>query len=312
MVNNNKMLPLVSILIPSYNQTKYLKETLESAINQTYPNIEIIIGDDSTNNDVKEFIKPYLDKYENITYFKNELDEMDYGYKNHVECFKRSKGEYINYLNHDDLFHPEKIEHMMKYFLQSPNLTLVTSARQPIDENGNKLDIVGAFARLFEKDTLVSGYDISRFVVMNLINCIGEPTTALFKRRYIEEEKYGCFNGIQFWGIGDVANWITLLQYGDLMYISETLSSFRIHSEQSTNMSKVFIKGSIAWYDLIKGSYEKGIINTEEYKNTLNNFFQRIVPMLNEYLIRNSNVTKELKDEVADVYKKAIDVIIYR
>lgn len=307
-----KKLPLVSILIPAYNQTKYLKKALESAINQTYANIEIIIGDDSTTNEVEEFIKPYLKKYENIAYFKNNRNEMDYGYKNHVECFKRSKGEYINYLNHDDVFHTRKIEKMIKYFMENPNITLVTSVRKPIDENGNEIDHSEAFSKLFDKDTIISGYKLSKHVVTDLINSIGEPTTVLFKRRYIEEGKYGWFNNVRFWNIADVANWFTLLEYGDAVYISDTLSYFRVHPDQSTNMSKVFIKGCIAWYDLIKSSYEKGIINLKEYKTILNKWFMMFVQPLNEYLIDNDNVDVELKDEIAKAYKEAADEMIYK
>jgi glycosyltransferase involved in cell wall biosynthesis/SAM-dependent methyltransferase len=303
--------PLVSILIPAYNQTKYLKEALESAINQTYPNIEIIIGDDSTNDEVKKFLQPYLEKYKHITYFKNERTEMDYGYKNYVECFRRSKGEYINYLNHDDIFHIKKIEHMMQGFLENPNVTLVTSVRQPIDEFGNQLPITGAFQKLFDNDSLIGGHQICRHVVMNLVNLIGEPTTVLFKRRYIEEGKYGYFNGMLYWGIADVANWFTLLEYGDMIYLTEPLSYFRFHSEQSANMSKVFIKGSIAWYYLARSSYEKGLINLNEYKATLNNWIKQIAVPLNQYLI-NNDVETELKDEAAKAYNEAVDVIIYK
>ncbi|HBN06436.1 MAG TPA: glycosyl transferase, partial [Bacteroidales bacterium] len=87
---SREIFPLVSILIPAYNQTKYLKEAIESAINQTYLNIEIIIGDDSTNDDVHEFLIPYLDNYKNLTYFKNERKAMDYGASNGENLFKRS------------------------------------------------------------------------------------------------------------------------------------------------------------------------------------------------------------------------------
>ena len=61
--------PLVSVVIPTYNNTEVLKQALESVLNQTYENIEIIIGDDSTNEETKNFIKPYLKKYSNIKYF---------------------------------------------------------------------------------------------------------------------------------------------------------------------------------------------------------------------------------------------------
>jgi glycosyltransferase involved in cell wall biosynthesis len=306
-------MPLVSILIPAYNQTKYLREALESAINQTYPNIEIIIGDDSSTDEVEKFIIPYLKKYKNITYFKNEREEIDYGYINHINCFKRCKGEYVNFLNHDDVFHPRKIEKMMECFFENTNITLVTSVRQPVDENGNKLALNGAFTRLFDKDTLMGGHQSSRYMVTSLTNYIGEPTTVLFKKRYINENRLNYFNGVRFKNIGDVANWFTLLQYGDLVYISEPLSYFRIHSKQNSQKPEVYIQGVIAWYELIKHSYETGIIkNLEEYKIIINKWLTTFIPVLNKFVKEGDYVNSDLKNQLSSTYEEAIKEIFYR
>ncbi|ERI90854.1 glycosyltransferase, group 2 family protein [Clostridiales bacterium oral taxon 876 str. F0540] len=309
-VEDINRLPLVSILIPAYNQTKYLKEALESAINQTYSNIEIIIGDDSTNDEVERFVKPYLQKYNNITYFKNDLHEMDYGYKNHVKCLLKSNGEYVNYLNHDDVFDPRKIEIMMKCFMENPNITMVTSVRQPIDINGGKIELKGAFSRLFNNNTIISGREISRYVVTNLINCIGEPTTVLFKKKYLRKGFYGYFNEVKFWGIADVANWFTLLEYGDLVYISDVLSYFRIHPDQSTYMPKVYIEGVLSWGDLIENSFKRGIINKYEYRKILNRYFNILVNQLNDYVIENEDIDFELKEKIISRNSKFIRDII--
>ncbi|MGQ0419789.1 glycosyltransferase family 2 protein, partial [Bacillus sp. HC-Mk] len=66
---NEKNLPLVSILIPTYNRPHYFKIALESALAQTYSNIEIIIGDDSTNDETATLIREqYLPNYKNIPF----------------------------------------------------------------------------------------------------------------------------------------------------------------------------------------------------------------------------------------------------
>ncbi|VYU41723.1 glycosyltransferase [Clostridium tertium] len=302
--------PLVSILIPAYNQTKYLKEALESAINQTYPNIEIVIGDDSTTDEVKRFIKPYLKSYSNISYFKNKRDLMDYGYKNVNELLIKSNGEYINYLNHDDVFHPQKIEKMMKYFFENPNLTLVTSARQPIDEKGNELSLNGAFSRLFKNDRLISGREISRYAIINTINCIGEPTTVLLKKKYISKNRYGYLNNERIKGVSDLANWINILQYGDLVYISDTLSYFRIHSNQNSNNVSIMMMSIIGWFKLIKNSYEIGVINFKEYKLTLNKCCSLAIELINKYIFNDYKVDNDIKEEIMAVYKNAINIML--
>ena len=60
--------PLVSILITTYNQPLFFRQALESALNQDYHNIEIVVGDDSTNTDTKKLMKGYLNQYKNIRY----------------------------------------------------------------------------------------------------------------------------------------------------------------------------------------------------------------------------------------------------
>ncbi len=310
---SRKIFPLVSILIPAYNQTKYLREALESAINQTYRNIEIVIGDDSSTNEVERFIAPYLEIYNNITYFKNDRMEIDYGYINHVNCLKKSKGEYINFLNHDDIFHISKIEKMMNYFLENPNITLVTSVRQTIDENGNHIVLNGPFTRLFDKDTLINGHEISRYMITSLMNCIGEPTTVLFKKFYINEKQLNYFNGVRFKSIGDVANWFTLLQYGDIAYISEPLSYFRIHSKQNSEKPEVHIQGAIAWYELIKQSYESGIIKSfEEYKIIINKWLTTFILVLNRFIKEDDYVNLDLKNQLENTYNHAIKELLYK
>ncbi len=302
--------PLVSILILAYNQTNYLKEALESALDQTYPNIEIIIGDDSTNDMVKEFIMPYLGKYKHITYFKNVKTKPDYGYQNLVNCLKRSRGDYINYLFHDDIFHSEKIERMMRSFKDNPDIRLVTSFRQPIDEDGNAIPPRGPYTKIFEEDTLISGYALSRLVISKLMNFIGEQTTVLFKKKYIDENKLGYFNEVRFRNIGDLATWFTLLQHGDAVYISDPLSSFRFHSKQNSSNPNVLSLGMNAWFNLIKHSYVKGILQTtDEYKKALNFWMSKYVP-IPEYFLRIAD--GETRGQLATCFKEAIDIILFQ
>ena len=120
-------LPLVSILIPTYNQTEFLDKTLMSALNQTYTNIETIICDDSTNDDVEKMVNRYMADYKSIKYFNNGGPLGQRGILNGQKCFELSNGEYINYLFHDDIFFPNKIEIMVKYFMDNKDVTLVTS-----------------------------------------------------------------------------------------------------------------------------------------------------------------------------------------
>lgn len=309
---SNKILPLVSILIPTYNQIGFLREALESAVNQTYKNIEIIIGDDSTTDEVEKFIQQYIQKYDNISYFKNESIGMDYGISNINMLLSKSNGEYVNYLYHDDIFALSKIEKMVSCFLENPNITLVTSVRQAIDENGHYINNMEAFEKLFSQTSLVSGYNMNKYIMNSLINYIGEPTTVLFKKQYINK-RFGCMNNLQFECNVDVATWSELLRYGDIVYISEVLSYFRMHANQNSNKMEVYIKGVVDWYNLIQENYKNGVIHSEkEFKDIIKKWLIDFTPRLID-IINEKEVSKIYLDKLENIYHSAVkDLFDYR
>jgi glycosyltransferase involved in cell wall biosynthesis len=262
MDNKNKM-PLISILIPTYNQTKYLKFALESAINQTYKNIEIVICDDSTTDDVKNMLKPYIEKNSSIKYYNNGGPLGKKGALNIEKCFELSNGEYINYLMHDDLFLPEKISSMLNYMLSYDNIGLVTSYRKLINENNEYLQDLNVTQRLISNTAILSGEELGKFTLTNVVNVIGEFTTAFFKKSDISG-KILEYYGEDMRCLGDVALWLKLLRNKDAIYISEPLSQFRIHSEQNTFDKTLEAYGALDWYYLIELSYRNKVYIKDE------------------------------------------------
>ena len=103
--------PLVSIIIPVYNGGNYLAEAIDSALAQTYKNLEIIVVNDGScdNGKTEEIALSYGDK---IRYFRKEnggsSSALNYG-------IKQMNGEWFSWLSHDDLYYPEKIEKQVNY-----------------------------------------------------------------------------------------------------------------------------------------------------------------------------------------------------
>ncbi|KRE90231.1 hypothetical protein ASG89_07950 [Paenibacillus sp. Soil766] len=267
--------PLVSILIPSYNRPDYLRLALESAINQTYPNIEIIICDDSTDMGVWVMIQPYLAIYPNVKYFKNDT-VLFVG--NWNKCFELSTGEYVNYLMDDDLFHPEKIERMMDCFLEMPDISLVTSYRQLIDGSGNERPPVYATRRLFNETTVLNGIDFGNDILCHGYNVIGEPTTVLFRKKDLIEP-FGILCGRQFTTINDLATWLSLLARGNAVYLPESLSYFRIHFGQNQNsLGKTFFAD---WSEMTINARKAGFLqDSNQYRSALTLQVERLNEML--------------------------------
>ncbi|CAN7420255.1 glycosyltransferase family 2 protein [Paenibacillus sp. LjRoot153] len=293
--------PLVSILIPAYNRPHYLKLALESAIHQTYPNIEIIICDDSTDMGVWVMMQPYLAQYPNIKYVKNDTVLF---VKNWNKCYELSSGEYVNYLMDDDLFHPEKIERMMACYLEIPDVALVTSYRQLIDGSGNERSAVYATRRLYNETTVLNGIDFGDDILSDGHNVIGEPTTVLFRKRDLKEP-FGILCGRQFTTLNDLATWLSLLVRGNAVYLPEPLSYFRIHFGQ--NQSTLGISSFADWSELTICAREVGFLqDSDRYKAALELQLNRLAedklsPSFSEYVPKINEQQKKIEAIISNL-----------
>ena len=256
-MNLDNNAPLVSILIPAYNRPHFLKIALESALNQTYKNLEIIICDDSTNYEVKNMIQPYLEIYNNLKYFNNAETVGKKCGTNCSRCFSLACGEYVNFLNDDDVFYPKKIERMVE-FLKDEEITLVTSRRSRIDKDGNVLPDTSYSRPISNIDRVYDGKEIARRLILRRINFIGEPTTVLFRKKDIDQ--LGVFMGRKYRCNWDMATWATLLLKGKFVYIAEILSSFRIHEKQNSKVKEIRQIGAKELEYLLEDAKKAGLI----------------------------------------------------
>lgn len=302
------ILPLVSILIPTYNRPEYFQLALESALNQTYQNIEIIVGDDSTNDDTEELMtKSYLNTYQNIKYYHNEtnLGQFD----NDIKLFNMSQGQFINYLMDDDLFESTKIEKMIQYFLEDTKkeIKLVTSYRKLIDENGAILKDQEFNKCLFDDDIIVKGVSLGDFVIKLNYNCIGEPTTVLFRKADLKE-MFGTFDGRKYGCNVDVATWLNLLSIGKAVYLIEPLSYFRIHNGQQVQSSKMKLLGSIDYGYQILSGYKKGFLQKEgDLKKAIKYCIKHTLSII-EYL-ESEEVNQEEYHKLKDLPNELIEFL---
>lgn len=125
--------PLISIITVVYNGDKYLEQTIQSVINQTYKNIEYIIIDGGSTDRTIDIIK----KYEhNISYWISEKDKGLYDAMN--KGILKSNGELIGTINSDDWYEVDAIDSVVHALLENPNKKIFHSDRYNILENGEK------------------------------------------------------------------------------------------------------------------------------------------------------------------------------
>jgi glycosyltransferase involved in cell wall biosynthesis len=183
-LNTRKYKPLVSILIPTYNLNNFFKQAFESALSQSYPNIEILVSDDSTEPAIEEYIQDFLANYKGdkvVKFYRHTPNNNDWGIRNHDNLLEKASGEYISFLHQDDLIHEEKIRLMMHFFILEEDISSVTSYRVLIDNEGKKLEDSVAAKRIVDSSLIGNGHEFSRSLLKSTINFIGEPSTTIFK-----------------------------------------------------------------------------------------------------------------------------------
>ena len=227
-------LPLVSICIPTYNGAKYLSEAIDSAISQTYSNIEIVIVDDLSTDATLEIIKNYQQKDNRIKIYKNE---KNIGLVNNWNsCLKQSKGEWIQFLFQDDLLDKCCIEKKIKLANKYQSSIILSDRKFIFDEKCINFEIQKnpKLANLLTNTTFIDRKKIGDLLLSNYLktNFIGEPIIGLFKRCLIQ--KYGYFNR-KLKQVVDFEFWLRLGSNEGLVYSPEPMCTFRIHNDSTSN-----------------------------------------------------------------------------
>lgn len=259
--------PKVLIGITTYNRPEYLQVALKSAMTQTYRNLEIVITDDSTNDETARIMPAYLAKDKRIKYYKQEnFTSLDNGIWL-IRYIKSSPIEYVNWLMDDDMLYPTKIEKMMTYYLEYDNISLVTSYRNKIDADGNLLQ--ENEPELLAQDVIITGEAVGREMLVRCLNCIGEFSTTLLCKRFLKDDVlFGWADTID-WSLGlvDVSTWLQLLSKGNMAYIPEPLSAFRKHEGQAQRNESTQCFCLLHWGRLIQFAIKENIfLVTEENK----------------------------------------------
>ena len=258
---------LVSIIIPTFNRPKYFQIALESALNQTYKNFEIFITDNSTNDDTEILIQDYLKKFSNIKYFRHKNFTASDNW-NFARNYNNPDAKFVNWLLDDDIFYARKLEIMVAIMEENPDCSIVSSARNTIDEFGN---ITGQMPNtkdfpMLKSSGKISGESAGKLLLSTGHNYIGEPTTALIRKSCLRDNDL-CWTADEkgFFALIDVSTWCQLLSAGNLFWIGDNiLSAFRRHAGQATNWIDSGANFEVSWAKIFKTAWDKKIFITDE------------------------------------------------
>jgi len=235
-----KTLPKVSILIPTYNREKIIVETVESAVNQTYKNTEIIIVDNKSADNSFEIIKNIAKEHPNIRAYQNE--ENIGPVKNWHKCHDYATGEYVKILWSDDLITPDFIEKTLPYLIEHKDVGFVFTGTEFINDNTgqrSKAHFIGN----------TGFYNTSKYIESSLLSTSlhvpVSPGNALFRKKDLDKNlmldvpnKIGSDFKMHAVGPDALIYLLTAKDYPRFAFVNEALASFRVHKDSITTSSE--------------------------------------------------------------------------
>ena len=208
--------PKVSVIMNCLNCDKHLKEAIDSVYAQTYPNWEIIFWDNASTDSSAEIAKNYDNR---LKYYKGKETVLLGNARN--LALKKAKGEYIAFLDCDDMWLPEKLEKQMSLFEKDPDLGLVYSNCILLYWPSNRQEDV------FSKAKAHRGHVLGKLFIVNFIPML----TVVTKKHMLVKNGYFC-EDLQ---VGpDYDMWLRIAEKAPVDYVEESLAIYRIHDESFT------------------------------------------------------------------------------
>ena len=233
----------VSVILTSYNHAKFLRESIDSVLKQTYPDFELIIADDASTDNSWEIIKSYSDP--RITSYRNVTNQR--GFKS--EAFPQATlGEYIAIHHSDDVWEADKLEKQVAYLDENPEVAAVFTHVTVIGEDGNPLRNERHFYYSIFDQPNRTRYEWLKYFFYHG-NALCHPSI-LIRKYHIDV--YESFQGII--QVPDLESWIRLCLKSEIHIIPDKLVRFRVRDNESNtsgNRPDTRIRGQFEFLQLL-------------------------------------------------------------
>lgn len=231
----NEQLPLVSICIPTYNRAGMAGKAIDSALSQTYTNIEVIVVDNASQDNIESLIATYLDP--RLKFYKNTKNLGLFG--NFNRCIELARGKYIHILHSDDFIDPNFTQNCVEFLEEHPDVGMTFgSVRQVADEIESKTD--QSFPpRIYD---IPEGFK----KVLEIRSFISCPTVVMRKEVYDTIGNYS----MEYPYSGDFYQWLRVTQNYRIAAIPSAILYYRTgtHSESY----RLLFKTPLGYIDTIK------------------------------------------------------------
>ncbi len=250
----------VSVIIPSYNGSEYLPDTLDSVLKQTYTDYEIIIVDDGSSDDTKEVVERYQRKFpKKIKYIYQKNAGPASARNNGI---RNSSGEFIAFVDCDDIWVPEKLEVQVDYLRKYPQYGFVFSDVFALDEDGK----VG-------KNMMRFKHPESGDIFYSLLKENFVMTLTLVARRKCIEKVNGFLEDQSIFTSEDHYCWLKMANYYEGAYIYMPLAHYRIRQGSLSSKAVTLRENDLRVIEMIidefPDRYESGVSHYKKAKSNL-------------------------------------------
>lgn len=221
--------PKVSVVVPSYNHEKFICETLESVLRQTYTDYEILINDDASRDHSVERIESFIASHPELPIRLMKHSQNRGGVITLNELIENSSGEYIALINSDDTWRPDKLACQVEHLDIHPETGAVFTQAVIVNDDGNLIrgnDIF--FADIFIQKNRSRGMWLRR--IFFDMNCLCHPSILIRRSVY---DQIGLYDA-RFRQLPDMQMWVRLIKHTAIFIIEDPLVHLRFHSSNTS------------------------------------------------------------------------------
>jgi glycosyltransferase involved in cell wall biosynthesis len=247
----------LTIAVLTYNRANYLKEMLDSILQQTYKDFFVVIYDNCSEDNTSEIVKPYLSD-KRFTYYRHAVSV---GRENINYAFKNCMTDYLLIVHDDDIMLPDMAKREISIMDSYDDISLVWTNMNYIDINSNITKLSSYSNKMNDNDFIVNSKEYIN-IILDKDNVIACPTV-MFRMSIIKANNLSF--RVDIGGASDLYFWLEINQLNyKFYYINTALYNYRIHNLQESNNSLLlfpFLR--IPIYNLlVKNKYSKHIINS--------------------------------------------------
>ena len=225
-----------SVIIPAYNAEKYLKEAIDSIINQTFQDFEVLVINDNSTDNTVNILQSYTDKRIQI------LNSQGSGISDALNLgLDSAKGEYIIRMDADDISLPERFEKQIKYLDENPDIAICGSIAQYFNDNS---DLLYNIWQTPSEDKLIKTFLLTTVPLIHPSVIIRKSVLDKYELRYST-----IYNGAEDFGL-----WTKAAKFVKFHNIEEVLLYYRRHNDNATFRN--INQGRKAFQEIIRNNYK--------------------------------------------------------